>query len=135
LTQRDYRGKCHSREEEILNCSCIALNADYEEKGSKEESLTLAATWNSAQPAACPASDLQVLGLPPSRATSCLAPQLREGGGGGNLQQRILLQLRVPKTSRTWGKKCRKSEEQSVACQILLTERQGQSVLLLETKQ
>jgi hypothetical protein len=80
LTQRDYRGKCHSREEEILNCSCIALNADYEEKGSKEESFTLAATWNSAQPAACPASDLQVLGLPPSRATSCLAPQLRGGG-------------------------------------------------------
>jgi hypothetical protein len=55
--------------------------------------------------------------------------------GGGNLQQRILLQLRVPKTSRTWGKKCRKSEEQSIACQILLTERQGQNVLLLETKQ
>jgi hypothetical protein len=27
----------------------------------------------------------------------------------------------VPKTSRTWGKKCRKSEEQSVACQILRT--------------
>ncbi len=59
-----------------------------------------------------------------------------EGGGGvGNLQQRILLQLRVPKTSRIWGKKCRKSEEQSVACQILLTERQGQNVVLLETKQ
>jgi hypothetical protein len=41
----------------------------------------------------------------------------------------------VRKTSRTWGKKCRKSEGQSVACQILLTERQGQNVLLLETKQ
>jgi hypothetical protein len=73
------------------------------EKGSKEEALTLAATRNSAQPAAYPASDLQFLGFPPSRATSCLAPQLR--GGGGNLQQRILLQLRVPKTSKEPGGK------------------------------
>jgi hypothetical protein len=39
------------------------------------------------------------------------------------------------KNLKNLGGKCRKSEEQSVACQLLLTERQGQNVVRLETKQ
>jgi hypothetical protein len=134
LTQRDYRGKCHFREEQILNCSCITLNADYEERKRFKRRGTYSRS-NTEFSTACRLSRFRPSVSGVSSIESNLVPRSSATRRGGESPTENPAATESAKNLKNLGGKCRKSEEQSVACQLLLTERQGQNVVRLETKQ